>query len=713
MPNENIELIRQKLIDLYLEIKIRKSEEVSIILNLKNLFIAQIVNISEQDLKQDRENLEKIPLVEIIDYIKTSLYIIIQIKLKEELEKNKNNNSKKILEENAAEDYETLLRKEEAEIRQHICVEHQFKLHSENLEQKIMELEDDNYILVKKVVSNINIIKIILQEKQKKKYENQIKDLKNELGFLKTQKNNQKIQEKNLKQKLSIKEKEINELKTILNTNASIRSQISSIYQDQKEEEYSKENEKETKRDIFSYLGNNMKISKKKHKKKSLSLIERKLSSLSSINRRNLLRINYINKSNNSKNNSKKKNSSKKNKNKKISNNHKIINCNNYNSENKYKTIAQIYYSGSNTKRTKNDNSIKITNRVKKSSYYNYNSINSLRQKRLNKSVSRSMLSKRGIEESFTKNYLWNINRSDINSNKNKKILKDKNIIKNKILINYNTNIINTNISLDKNTINKKMKELKNSIEDKIIEITRNKNKKNGIKRTISAFYDKSDKYSMFLDKIKTKRENSFRHKNFCSIDKNNSIKIKKNNFGNGLNYINSGCDSNFFRKKFLQLNTQHKNKNMKKGKKMKIKLKDNSVFNIKNDISKDSSKNKFLFIQAYTGKNQKEERKNNDKTIKNASTININKNIISIKKNPYYETNVNKTLKNNPFNVGSTYRKYKNSDKISVLYDKNLTKNASRVKINKSNITNNTNRINPSLREFIFSKCISNSNIS
>jgi hypothetical protein len=40
MPNENIELIRQKLIDLYLEIKIRKSEEVSIILNLKNLFIA-------------------------------------------------------------------------------------------------------------------------------------------------------------------------------------------------------------------------------------------------------------------------------------------------------------------------------------------------------------------------------------------------------------------------------------------------------------------------------------------------------------------------------------------------------------------------------------------------------------------------------------------------------------------------------------------------
>ena len=105
-------------------------------------------------MERDRKNLEKLPILEIINYIKTSLYIIIQIKLKEELEKNKDKNSmKKILEENIAEDYETLLRKEEAEIRQHISIEHQFKLHSENLEKKIMELEDDNYILSKKIVS--------------------------------------------------------------------------------------------------------------------------------------------------------------------------------------------------------------------------------------------------------------------------------------------------------------------------------------------------------------------------------------------------------------------------------------------------------------------------------------------------------------------------------------------------------------------------------
>ena len=105
-------------------------------------------------MERDRKNLEKIPILEIINYIKISLYIIIQIKVREELEKNKDNSHNKIiLEENAAEDYETLLRKEEAEIRQHICVEHQFKLHSENLEQKLMELENDNHILEKKIVS--------------------------------------------------------------------------------------------------------------------------------------------------------------------------------------------------------------------------------------------------------------------------------------------------------------------------------------------------------------------------------------------------------------------------------------------------------------------------------------------------------------------------------------------------------------------------------
>ena len=107
-------------------------------------------------MKHDKENLKKLPILDIINYIKTSLLIVIKIKLKEELEKQKDEKiQKKISEEIAAEDYETLLRKEEAEIRQHISIEHQFKLHSEYLEQRITELEDNNFILEKKIVSKI------------------------------------------------------------------------------------------------------------------------------------------------------------------------------------------------------------------------------------------------------------------------------------------------------------------------------------------------------------------------------------------------------------------------------------------------------------------------------------------------------------------------------------------------------------------------------
>ena len=77
------------------------------------------------------------------------------MKLKEEIEKYNKNKSKNIFDEIIAKDYETLLRKEEAEIRQHICLEHQFKLHSEYLEQKIMEFEEDNIMLSKKLVSKL------------------------------------------------------------------------------------------------------------------------------------------------------------------------------------------------------------------------------------------------------------------------------------------------------------------------------------------------------------------------------------------------------------------------------------------------------------------------------------------------------------------------------------------------------------------------------
>ena len=62
---------------------------------------------------------------------------------------------KNSISENAAEDYETLLRKEEKEIRQHINIEHQLKLYIEKLNEKIEKLEKDNFMLQNKLVKNI------------------------------------------------------------------------------------------------------------------------------------------------------------------------------------------------------------------------------------------------------------------------------------------------------------------------------------------------------------------------------------------------------------------------------------------------------------------------------------------------------------------------------------------------------------------------------
>lgn len=86
--------------------------------------------------------------------------MIIKIKAKEEVDILLKEQEDKEQNINAAEDYETLLRKEEAEIRQHISLEHQFKLLYENLSEKIKEAEKDNIILVKRIVSKYKIYKI-------------------------------------------------------------------------------------------------------------------------------------------------------------------------------------------------------------------------------------------------------------------------------------------------------------------------------------------------------------------------------------------------------------------------------------------------------------------------------------------------------------------------------------------------------------------------
>ena len=83
-----------------------------------------------------------------MDNIKTSIDIIISIKLEEEIQKyipEKDN-------PNSAKKYETLLQKEEEALRQHISIEHQLKIQCEKFAEKLDILENQKIMLINEIV---------------------------------------------------------------------------------------------------------------------------------------------------------------------------------------------------------------------------------------------------------------------------------------------------------------------------------------------------------------------------------------------------------------------------------------------------------------------------------------------------------------------------------------------------------------------------------
>ncbi len=539
-----------------------------------------------------------------------------------------------------------------------------------------------------------------------------MKELKSQLDFIKEQKNIYKNSEKYLKKKLNIKEKEVDELKNILNTNISIKSQLSSGHVGKEEEKNSKEM-----KEILPYeeCNYNLNMNKKQIKQKSLSLIVRKLCSKNRFNKRNDSHINNNNKSYNN-------NISKINNNNNSKNN-KNYNSNKVNMDYKYKTITNVY-SGTSSKRTKNDCSLRGNNNqmIKPFYYSNFHSINSFRGKKIDKSDSRSLiLYSKGIskskiclqeESNNSKNHLVNGNKSCVNSSQKKNEGEYLLSNKNKIMINYNTNIINTNVSIDRLTVKQKMKDIRKVIDEKINEITRNKNNK--IHRTISEIYNQRRNAPFFNNKTRSKRESSLRY-NSMYKEKQYSQKLDINT---KKKYLKNKYNSNAFRQK-KNSTIQHKNKN-KKMQKSKIKYKNqkksNSMSNLKNKSNEEinrnkNNNNKIFSIQPYRVKKLDGSiniyKCNDNKMInigKNSS--NKNKKILS-KKNSNPKKN-DKNILNNNHRTIMTHRKINNFNRIS-LYHEKMSKNSSKSKNQKLdlNSNSNSNKMNSSLRKFILNKFI------
>ena len=98
--------------------------------------------------------MKNISLLDIVNYIKNSIDVIVNFKVEDLIDDFKSNKN-----QNVASDYETLLQKEEAAIRQHISYEHQIKIEYEKVMEKLEVIELENKLLLYQIVSIIILYK--------------------------------------------------------------------------------------------------------------------------------------------------------------------------------------------------------------------------------------------------------------------------------------------------------------------------------------------------------------------------------------------------------------------------------------------------------------------------------------------------------------------------------------------------------------------------
>ena len=143
---DDVEKARRELILLYLGIKLRKESEVNNIFIL--LYLIQAISLTEEEYSKEVQELYDISLLDIINYVKNSIDVIVSFRVEEMVDEYKSN-----INDNMATDYETLLQKQEAALRQHISYEHQMKIEYEKTVERLELSELENKLLQYQIVS--------------------------------------------------------------------------------------------------------------------------------------------------------------------------------------------------------------------------------------------------------------------------------------------------------------------------------------------------------------------------------------------------------------------------------------------------------------------------------------------------------------------------------------------------------------------------------
>lgn len=190
--------------------------------------------MNTQQIKDEKENLKKTNPLTLIEYIKSSIDVLIDLKVDEKIEKLEQ--SKKTFDENdISGESESLLRKLESDIRNHIKMEHQLKLHSESLQQRIEDLEKENSDMVVKVKSlsdKNNIKKLESRDSEVTVLKNEVNNLKHILKSYEEQSVKISELEKKLRNQNTKHEKEMKRLEEKYKEKVKLFNKKLSTYED-------------------------------------------------------------------------------------------------------------------------------------------------------------------------------------------------------------------------------------------------------------------------------------------------------------------------------------------------------------------------------------------------------------------------------------------------------------------------------------------------
>ena len=116
MSRSELNEIKNQLIDLYLCVKVRKSEEIE--------------KLTSENVNSERKNLKNLPLTDIINYIQNSIDVLVDLRANEKYEKKMESDESKDkyvnyedpTDANGLKLYEGMLIKVEGDLRNHIRV---------------------------------------------------------------------------------------------------------------------------------------------------------------------------------------------------------------------------------------------------------------------------------------------------------------------------------------------------------------------------------------------------------------------------------------------------------------------------------------------------------------------------------------------------------------------------------------------------------------